>query len=199
MDVPTLTMNPDLAQVEFDKYRAAIDQRNATAEDVQILDVYRALAAGKNLLDLNQVFRTCPLTPTGLPKLAVARASWRWCWFKRDRVFTVFGANSSATYVNEWKPSKPRNQIRFRTRFFPEGTKGEARALVPLIPLSIRPNGLDLSRFFILFEAEWLPIPPRDPLLLSRLSGSIYVILAAWNLTEVERAVLAGRFVEGGQ
>ena len=67
---------------------------------------------------------------------------------------------------------------------------------MPIIPAPIRPKAMDLSRYFVLFEAEWQAIPPKDPLLLSRLSGSLYVILAAWDLTELERAVLAGRFLD---
>lgn len=197
MNVPTLTMPTDLAREKYEQYKTALEEREQTTEDTEILLGYKALAAGKQLLNLHDVFRTCPLTDKGLPKLAVARASWKWCHFNVSGNFGVFASSRQYTYVRSWKRTKPHGHIRIREAAMPKGTKGTGRALVPIIPATIRPKAADLSRYFILFEAEWQPIPPCDPLLLSRLSGSLYVILAAWDLTELERAVLAGRFVEG--
>lgn len=72
------------------------------------------------------------------------------------------------------------------------------RALVPLIPPNLRPARA-LVRYVILFEAEWEPVPPTDPLLLRHLHGDLYAVLAAWDLTPLERAVLAGRLSERPQ
>ena len=33
-------------------------------------------------------------------------------------------------------------------------------------------------------------MPPRDPALLRNITGTLYAVLAVWDLTEVERAVL---------
>lgn len=196
MNVPMLEMPADVAQRKLDEYKTALEDREPTPEDREILLGYKALAAGKQLLDLRDVFRTCPLNEKGLPKLAIARASWRWCHFATPNGFAVFASAQRYAYVSSWKTKKPCGHIRFGLRNMPTGTKGEGRALVPIIPAPIRPNTADLSRYFILFEAEWQPVAPKDPLLLSRLSGSLYVIQAAWDLTELERAVLAGRLIE---
>lgn len=40
---------------------------------------------------------------------------------------------------------------------------------------------------------EWAPVPPTDPFLLRHLGGTLYVVLAQWDLTPLEKAVLAGR------
>lgn len=42
-------------------------------------------------------------------------------------------------------------------------------------------------------EAQWRPVPPVDPFLLKHLGGTLYVVLAQWDLTPLEQAVLAGR------
>ena len=67
------------------------------------------------------------------------------------------------------------------------------RAVVPAIPVHLRPAG-DLGEFFILFEAEWDKHAPPDPLLLKHIGGHMYSVLAQWDLTDVEKAVLEGRF-----
>jgi hypothetical protein len=39
-------------------------------------------------------------------------------------------------------------------------------------------------------EEKWEQLAPVDPLLLKHLGGPFYVVLAAWDLTDVERAVM---------
>jgi hypothetical protein len=196
MNVPTLTMPADLAREKYEQYQAALADREPTPEDAEIMLGYKTLAAGKQLLDLRDVFRTCPLTATGHPKFAIARASWRWCFFEVYNEWATFASRRQYSYVSSWKQTKPVGHIRIRTANMPPTVKGNGRALVPIIPPAIRPKAADLSRYHILFEAEWQPIPPKDPLLLKKLSGTLYVILAAWDLTDLERAVLAGRLNE---
>jgi hypothetical protein len=66
------------------------------------------------------------------------------------------------------------------------------RALVPKIPPLLKPAG-DLSDFFILWEAKWEAVAPVDPILLRRVSESVFVVLAQWDLTPLERSVLETR------
>ncbi len=50
------------------------------------------------------------------------------------------------------------------------------------------------SNYHILWEAEWTKIVPRDPYLLRRIGqADLWLVVAAWNLTEVERAALSTR------
>lgn len=51
-----------------------------------------------------------------------------------------------------------------------------------------------MNKYHILWEAEWSPIPPRDPMLLRRIGkADLWVVVAHWDLTEVERAALSTR------
>lgn len=73
-----------------------------------------------------------------------------------------------------------------------------AKALVPMIPADVRETGRKAAihpgedRWFILWEAVWTPVPPRDPILLEHVAGSLYSVLAQWDLTDLERALMAG-------
>ncbi len=63
--------------------------------------------------------------------------------------------------------------------------------MVPLIPPALRPS-TDFRNFHILWEAEWQRVAPKDPALLKHVGGHLYAVLATWDLTELERAVLGG-------
>jgi hypothetical protein len=66
-------------------------------------------------------------------------------------------------------------------------------ALTPIVPLNVRPKR-GLENYHVLWEAEWQPVPPGDPYLLRRIGRSdAWLVVAAWHLTEIERAVLATR------
>lgn len=72
--------------------------------------------------------------------------------------------------------------------------KSTYHALVPPIPFHLRPNG-DASKYFILWEVEkWeeyrSPRAPGDPLLLERIAHPIYVVVAQWDLSELEKRIL---------
>jgi hypothetical protein len=74
----------------------------------------------------------------------------------------------------------------------PRGWSEEATAIVPTVPAALRPKA-SLERFCILWEAIWQREPPRDPMLLKPLGWPFFAVVAVWDLTELERAVLRGR------
>ena len=49
--------------------------------------------------------------------------------------------------------------------------------------------------YFVLFEvAEWNEVPvAKDPYLLKRINANAFVVLAEWDVSEVELAVMRGR------
>ncbi|MDO8534389.1 MAG: hypothetical protein Q7S17_06570 [Xanthobacteraceae bacterium] len=135
------------------------------------------------------------LDEAGLPKLAIVRADaerchlerrqdgWarfsmgQWTRTEQTRRYVEFPAGSFA-----W-PAIPGKVFRWR----------EFEAIVPLIPINLRPKR-GLENYHVLWEAEWAPVPPRDPMLLRRIGrGDMWLVVAAWDLTEVERAAMAAR------
>jgi hypothetical protein len=65
--------------------------------------------------------------------------------------------------------------------------------MVPPVPPGLQPK-FGLGNYHILWEAEWEMVAPKDPALLKHIGGDLYAVLATWDLTEIERTVLAGRF-----
>ncbi len=50
------------------------------------------------------------------------------------------------------------------------------------------------ENYYVLWEVDhWTREPPRDPYLLRRITDNMFVVIAAWNLTDLERAVIKGR------
>jgi hypothetical protein len=202
MDVSTISMPADTARAKLEEYREALGAHGGTEEDRGILMGYKAIASGKTLLNLNDVFRACALDHKGRPRLAVGRASWRWCYLQMRSILESKGGN----YVNRWLFSQSARYLWGNGRLgsvvvpLPTAsqvapTSGQWRAMVPLIPPNLRPTEKAMRNYHVLWEAEWESVPV-DPMLLRHLHGSLYVVLAVWDLTSLERAVLSGRLSE---
>lgn len=193
MELQTITAPGDTEQEQrqsarkaFLEYRAAVRERH-NEEDAQIMRGYRALSQGKQLLHLTDTIRAGGLDKDGRPRLAIMRADQRWCYFT-----TTWDGWTLTNDGQAWR-SKHRDRFRFSNDVLPVKREiGDAKALVPLIPPCHRP-AIALSNFHILWEADWQRVP-RDPALLRHLGGDLYAVVAVWDLTEVERAVLGGRF-----
>ena len=79
----------------------------------------------------------------------------------------------------------------------PFAWSGAWTAMVPIVPPQHRP-ARGMGDRLVLWEVdnwEWNtpPAPPGDPALLRHVGGDIYAVDAVWDLTEIERLVLAGR------
>jgi hypothetical protein len=183
MNVPTITMDRDLAKDAYREYRQAC-RNNPNEADRVVMMGYKAMAQGRAIINLHDAFVSAGLDDKGRPKLAIARATWEWIRFQFQGWKDV--ARFEKAPVNQWNNPFYRIPI---SAFPAERTKEPWRAMVPMIPPSIRPAS-SLNDYHILWEAEWQTTPPRDPLLLKKLNGSLYVVLAVWDLTELERAVL---------
>ena len=71
--------------------------------------------------------------------------------------------------------------------------------MIPHIPPDIRPKR-GLANYHVLYEAVWRDEPPIDPYLVRRLGRTdFYIILGAWDLTDVERAVMAAHMPRARQ
>lgn len=194
MDVETISMNRNEARKAFLAYRDAAADRG-TPEDEQIMRGYRLLAQGRTLLNLTETMRQVGVDDQGLPKMAIARADAKWC-------FVGVGTNGSASFGSDAEPWRLRGSAQGRLTSLPASTFPEfrwderkttwAQALVPLVPLPLRPKG-QLTGYHVLWEAEWQQVVPRDPFLLRHIGGDLYAVVAAWDLTDLERSVIAAR------
>jgi hypothetical protein len=163
----------------------------STPVDQEIARVYKAIEHGKMVIQALASIAAAGLGEDGLPKLAIVRADAPVCHLSLPYDGSArFSTKPYAPdahwrcYVDLPPGSFPPTQRRNRNYF---------QAQTPLVPIHLRPRR-GLGAYHILFEAEWRPIPPRDPMLLQRVGrGDLWIVRAAWDLTEIERAVLAGR------
>lgn len=182
MRTADLAMTRAQAAEELEKY-----QGGDTPEDKLIAKAYRALKGGKRLLDLHDSMRLAGCDDLGRPKLAVGRADWKVATFRgwkgNDNV--MFRKEDGYSYKQVVVPAKCLPGLVYPEHGF------RLEAPTPLIPPRYRPAQGNLRNYWILWEAAWRDIPV-DPLLLQHIGGPLYLVLAAWDLTPVERAVLRG-------
>lgn len=221
MQVETIQMDPRIARIHYKDYmercrkhrdvrksevdakakeagralgRARIEKTLMEKEDLQLLKAYKALMkAGTRLLHLPTVIRSGGFDKAWLPKLAVARASAK---------SVVFYAGWTPYFDGSPWESKVNNRVDIPRGIFPAEVTNEAwrkdnrhpnraTALVPAIPPNLRPD--DLTKFHILWEAEWSFRAPGDPLLLSQVNDNTYAVVAQWDLTPLEQRILESR------
>lgn len=187
MSVPTITMPKEEAIRAYRQFRQDC-HGNPTEQDQAVMMGLKALSQGKAVIDLFEAMRAAGLDEQRRPKLAITRANWE--------------------HVTYWEPWRQRQIVQFGR--WPAPRRGRQavaaelpravfdtrvslstgfRAVVPYIPPSVRPQVLD--GYHILWEAVWEPAPPTDPFLLRHLHGSLYAVLAVWDLTPLERAVMS--------
>lgn len=209
-----IDMDPLEAKQAADELEA--HRQHLTTEEETFLAGYQALATGRPIINLQEAIAAGGCFDDGtdqaaLPRLAVARPYDRWVYLHR---WSSGGVAFTAATWTRWPRHGTTNRawgVELPTgtlRPFAAGewvSNGSRRAMVPPVPLGTR---LRLGRrgaggwrsCITLFEVgEWAtaPRPPGDPALLRHLAGHLYVVEATWDLTDLERAVLAGTRTEG--
>ncbi len=191
MQVAMLDEPRHVARAKYAEYMRAVKVRHS--EEYEALkNGYRELSRGRQVIDIVATLKNAGTDHLNRPKLAVVRADAKLCWYQFGKLrgqSRQWSAPDLPTFsmVSDWYPPKTKSVVVPRNTFQgkPQGT---VRAVVPSIPPSLLPSG-DLSNYHVLWEAEWESIPV-DPMLLKHLGKSLYVVLAAWDLTPLERAVL---------
>jgi len=187
MNVPTIEMDPEAAAEKADEYHRAFE-KSGNEEDADLAKGFDALTEGKRIISLLRVFDVCPADNKGRPRLAIARADRR-----------QVNWSGSEFHADRWsrgaKPKHAMIPIRWRISGSSSGY-----ADLPVIPPDIR-GGRNLAKHFVLWEVEqWAEFssgvqPDRDPYLLRRVNSGLdlFVVVAEWNVTELERAYVAER------
>ena len=171
-------------------------------EGIKILkEAYYHAKEGRKIIDLYQAMQDAGLNKEGWPNLAICRADGPECCFVRRR-------NGAGLFHNDdlarWNIDTNNQSVRLPAGTFMDlpakdyfSSSDMRYALLPTIPAEHYPKG-QLERYYLLWEVEtWYersqqPVPPIDPFLLKRLSPNLFAVLAEWDLTPLERAVIKG-------
>lgn len=215
MNVATLSIDVEDAKAQYAAYKTACKSNiNRQEPDVRtrLLAEHKAAqqilwhaSKGRRILRLGDSMAIAGVNEKGWPKLAITRAHREFVFVRKAfRNETERWTDASAMFYAQSEELKPREGRTWKTTYNCDrvvmrldGHKLEQwshlRAVVPTIPPHLMPAGR-LSNYHILWEAEWTPTAPKDPILLSRIDGDAFAVLAQWDLSEVERLVLQRRF-----
>lgn len=202
-----ITMPKEEALEKFKEYRDAV-KRSRSAADRALAQAYGALSKGEGIINAFEAIKRGGVDSAFKPRLAIMRADCEFVHFKRSFGDSTQGffSFSERYYLSRRVKQAQNARLQFAV---PPGTfkKHEAgyatqprdywwilKAPLPMIPPSLRPADA-LSKYAILWEVdEWSAIaPPTDPMLLRPLGQTgLYVIVAHWDLTPLERMVMGG-------
>jgi hypothetical protein len=166
-------------------------QHYSTPIDREVMSAYQKLAQGRLVIKALESIVTAGVDDNGLPKLAIARADARICQLRMHGQGEATMLTGPASF---WGKSTA-TRFQFPRGTFPSATAvwRNAEAIVPQAPLNLRPKRA-MQNYHCLFEADWTKAPPDDPFLLRRIGkGDLWVVLAMWDLTVVEKAALSAR------
>ncbi len=197
MNLSTIELPKDEAERHWREYADAV-RATRSDEDAALAEGYKALSEGRALISLQRAITEGGCLPNNLPRLAVGPVRSEWCYVERRQ-------NGSVTFRptdRGWARSTrlpPDTLPRCEYSDLPGSSweRGSWRAMVPIVPPEHRPKGAPrMTRYHVLWEVdEWqvAPRPPGDPALLKHLRGDLWMLLATWDLTDLERAVLSQR------
>lgn len=198
MNVPTITMPPDDAKKKLKALGANL-HRQVQSEYSSAIKAFRILKKGQALLDIAQVFRACEFDEKGIPRLAICRADAKEVCLERpgNSLLGTYKANDRSLYRRFGPTSK---SLHVLVQFSRPGFQSWSYryAPVPMIPADVIPAKGHRSEWHILWEVDhWSEksqraLASRDPILLKHIQGSLYAVLAEWDLTPVEVAIMNG-------
>jgi hypothetical protein len=184
--VSTIVVPPEVAEEKIAEYKTILKTQRR-AEDVEMRRMYKAASKGKPIIDVAAAWKSTGLKD-GYPRLALARGDWTECNFLRShRWFSAlrydYRKHSKENYI----------EIPGDSWDWHLANEKEVHAPVPFMPPSVRPKGpLKLANYHVLFEVENWTQYPADPFLLRHITGWLFVVEAEWELTPLERSLLAG-------
>jgi hypothetical protein len=197
MNIEKFSMAREKAEKLWKEYVAACKDNPKDKFLNDMKKVYSQLKSGRKVVDINKIFEASLVNEKYEPKLAIAKAMNKEISMEYWENGTVLFSNGRGKWgrtttddivISNIFPKLPREQWDGQY-----SNRKNRKAPVPAIPASIRPKG-SLEGYYILWEVEkWAKIPPKDPYLLRRITPNMFVVVAGWNLSELERAVMRGR------
>lgn len=188
MNVAELKLDREQARELYREYKK--HQHYSAPIDQEIQRTYQLIAQGRTVIRaLESIKNAGVFDDTGFPKLAIARSDHR-------RIICTMSMRGNAEMrpATNWQARTRRGGVfEFPDGTFPGQSWQRREAIVPLCPIHLRPKR-GLPNYYTLWEAEWGPVVPKDPYLLRPIGpGDMWLVCAAWDLTEVERAALSTR------
>ena len=205
VEVEQLAIPKKKAQEEYEAYKQEL-RFAKTQFNKDMLSIYAHMKHGGKMIDLYEGMKIAGLNKDGDPKLAITNANspkvrftkeYRW---QNGVVVADGGIFRPLGYSYR---TRENHKIVIPKGFFPDWEKDakgsiirqEIETITPVVPAKIL-NPLrshKLENYHILWEVEDWRLIPKDPMLLKRITPNMFCVLATWDLTPLERAVIKGR------
>jgi hypothetical protein len=197
MDLPVIPISKDEARAKLAEYQDAV-LVGQDPEDAAIMAGYRAAARGHGIISLQHAIASGGFDPDGLPRLAVCRATATQCFVRWNG---YNGTDVIFSDRDDWSVNRGALVGKHSVRVpIPGDARPASRGrrsggtIVPPVPPRHRPHPRTLKHCHVLWEVEsWDMVPPVDPALIRHIRGDLWAVLAVWDLTDLERLVLAQR------
>lgn len=179
-NVEMISMGKREAQKAWEEYRAALKlhQKQYMRETIKALSYLRR---GIKLVDIAEIFKQMPLKNC-MPQLAIGPA-----WQEEIALTHRSSGWGELLGFSFPMPPFPVENFTYTKRY---------STLVPNIPPHLVPKGsLRTGKYYILWEVENWEEVPKDPILLRRITRNLFAVLASWDLTPLEQAILRGKTV----
>lgn len=214
MELEKIQMPKDKAKGEWKIYNDLIKKRHDKYLEEMKKCMYQ-LSQGKALIDIYKVMEKAGVNKNYQPKLAISRADWKIVQFCKVDDGRGFFYNPDRRSHGDWA-IKNEGDIDLQPQTFIQWTRVKEQKItinkdtvdvdgweiankriktkVPIIPAQLIPEG-NLTAYYILWEVErWEDLPQtKDPLLLKRITENLFVILSAWEVTDLEQSIISGR------
>lgn len=162
--------------------------------------IYNQVKNGNKVVDIGKVIAKGGVHENFHPKLAIAKATNKqvWCRYRESGTVEYYNQNNywlRACDISIVKclPQIPKEKLPKVSWGRGYDDEFKLTAPIPIIPAKLRPKTLT-DDYYILWEVDvWQMIPPTDPYLLRRITKNMFVVLAGWDLTEIEKSAMAGR------
>lgn len=177
----------DVLEREAERYKAI---QSPSAQEKAVMAAHQALAQDRVLVDVAQTLSGH--TPPGdWPNITVAHLqdTFVWCRRHRNGQYELRNGRRGGHIFYEYFGGMPH---RVDHEWY------QRRADVPQLPPELQ-RTVDRKRtdMLLLWEPEWrneehapVPRPVLDPALLEHVSGSLYAVVAIWELSAIEAAAL---------
>ena len=206
MEVEQLAIPKKKAQEEYEAYKQELRYAK-TQFNRDMLSFYAHMKHGGKVIDLWEAMKLAGLNKDGDPLLAITNADSPKVRFIKDYTWqnniTVSNGGIFVPIGYSYR-MRQNHKIVIPKGFFPDWQKDpkigsilrhEIETLTPIVPAKIL-NPLrshKLQNYHILWEVEDWQLVPKDPMLLKRITANMFLVLATWNLSKLEQAVIKGR------
>ena len=189
MELKMFTEDKYEAREKWRQYLSAA-KKTKSPQDRDLAAIYNQLKLGRKLVDIHDVIKRGGIHNNRHPKLAIAPALQkhiRCDCYQNGRV--IYHNNQGYKLNIDIPAALPTFTFQGRT-----GNEDylymELKAPVPLVPPEHRPVTLRNDHYILWEVDKWEKVAPVDPWLLRRITKQFFIVLAQWDLTELERAVM---------